>query len=457
MYRSKLMARTAWLAVLGTLIAAGTAAAVPDGDAPSVSALTSGGRSPITLGSPRILPSRTVQHPRTETPAANAAAVNPQSSVGLKIKTRTFHGGDDLLPLWTFDIKASRDDAHHQGTVVGRSPFTDSGTDRVPTYIVPLIIRTHRVATGIDPKTLVMTTAPQDTSSDPTAADGVCLKAPNNVPATLVRQSPVLTPTKFVMGGKDFGTTQYIDAFQRAEFFKALGRNVDNYHLLLSPVRTLEPIVVDVPPNEGVAIDDPNFFVHDFKFTFCAPFQLVDLNWFDTFVQGTIIPALAEQGVEGGALPILVTYGAAFPQADVVDLNNCCAVGYHNATGTPLVTHSYAVADFDRTGFFRGPANGLDTEVLSHEIGEWANDPLVSNPTPPWGGTGQVAACQANFEVGDPLTGTDVPPVTMPNGFTYHLQELAFFSWFYGQPSVGIDEVFSNNGTFLHDAGPLCP
>jgi hypothetical protein len=37
----------------------------------------------------------------------------------------------------------------------------------------------------------------------------------------------------------------------------------------------------------------------------------------------------------------------------------------------------------------------------------------------------------------------------MPNGFTYHLQELAFFSWFYRQdPSTGVNGWYSDNGTF---------
>ena len=54
------------------------------------------------------------------------------------------------------------------------------------------------------------------------------------------------------------------------------------------------------------------------------------------------------------------------------------------------------------------------------------------------------------------LTGTNIPPVTMPNGFTYNLQELAFFSWFFGAPTIGLNGWFSNNGTFLTDAGPPC-
>ena len=67
----------------------------------------------------------------------------------------------------------------------------------------------------------------------------------------------------------------------------------------------------------------------------------------------------------------------------------------------------------------------------THEVNEWINDPGGANPTPAWGNIGQVAGCQANLEDGDPLSGTLMPTVTL-NGFTYHLQELAFF--FTGDP-----------------------
>ncbi len=65
-----------------------------------------------------------------------------------------------------------------------------------------------------------------------------------------------------------------------------------------------------------------------------------------------------------------------------------------------------------------------------------------------WGNIGQVSGCQGNLEVGDPRTGTNFPAATA-NGFTYHLQELAFFSWFFHQsPSWGAGGKYSNNGTF---------
>jgi len=104
---------------------------------------------------------------------------------------------------------------------------------------------------------------------------------------------------------------------------------------------------------------------------------------------------------------------------------------------------------------------------MSHEVAEWANDPFVNNPTPAWGGIGQVGnnPCQGNFEVGDALTGTQTTPVAGINGFTYHLQELVFFSWFYNSqftPSLGAGGLFSGGPSVTGHApftGPsrVCP
>ena len=95
-----------------------------------------------------------------------------------------------------------------------------------------------------------------------------------------------------------------------------------------------------------------------------------------------------------------------------------------------------------------------DISPLSHEVAEWQDDPFGTNPTKPWGNIGQVAGCQTNLEVGDPLSGTPIPTVT--NGHTFHPQELAFFSWFYhSNPSLGVNGLFSNNGTFT-TAAPVC-
>ena len=49
-----------------------------------------------------------------------------------------------------------------------------------------------------------------------------------------------------------------------------------------------------------------------------------------------------------------------------------------------------------------------------------------------------------------------MPPVTGKNGYTYTLQELAYFSYFYGGPSFAADGWYSNNNTLTSDAGPVC-
>jgi hypothetical protein len=99
--------------------------------------------------------------------------------------------------------------------------------------------------------------------------------------------------------------------------------------------------------------------------------------------------------------------------------------------------------------------------VAAHEIGEWLDDPLGTNPTPLWGGIGQVGGCQNNWEVGDPLSGTNFPAITMPNHVTYNPQENAFWSWFYSADHDPNFEgtaggKYSMNGTF---GGPskVCP
>ena len=120
-------------------------------------------------------------------------------------------------------------------------------------------------------------------------------------------------------------------------------------------------------------------------------------------------------------------------------------LGYQNATAAALKAQTYSVSDFDSSGFL--PPEYNDTLILSHELAEWADDPFTVNATPAWGNTGQVVGCQGNLEVGDPLTPTGFPPVMM-NGFTYHLQELAFMTWFFGGPGMSAGGLFSNNGTF---------
>jgi hypothetical protein len=376
------------------------------------------------------------QHPLPKLTLKNFQPV-PRASAN------TLNSASPGLPLYTFTVRSSRDHNIYSGSIVGNRPFNHGGgTVNVHTQIVPLVIVTDRIATGISDAAFLSTKRGVATS-DPTQVDNACLAAPNNKPVPLVRQSPIFTSTNFSFGGTNVGNTQYIDAFQRAQFWEVINRST--YHMKLSPINTLAPIVIHVPSASGLSI--PASF-----FGLCGQFGLVDINFFDPFLDNVVLPALASKGVNPGTFPIFLLYNVALTVGDPRDLaHNCCIGGYH---GFSVNFQTYSPALFDTTGFF-GP-DAENTSILAHEVGEWANDPSGFNPTPPWGHTGQVGACQGNLEVGDPLTGTNIPPVTMPNGFTYNLQELAFFSWFFGAPTIGLNGWFSDNGTFLTDAGPPC-
>jgi hypothetical protein len=152
------------------------------------------------------------------------------------------------MPLWTYTVTSSRDGNQYSGVMIGASPFDSNGNKNVSVrgYIVPLIVVTNSIAVSDDGG--LITTAPGMTTFDPTQATN-CLSAPNNVPSTLLAQSPLFQPVDFVFGGVDIGTTQYVDAFQRSNFWVALGEKGirDTYHVALSPVETVQAFMVNVP------------------------------------------------------------------------------------------------------------------------------------------------------------------------------------------------------------------
>ena len=329
------------------------------------------------------------------------------------------------IPMWSYSTTSSRDGMVYSGSMVGTSPFTSPDTSTtVQTEIIPLILTIGGKA------------------FDPTAPDP-CIASPltNSTDLALLQQSPIFGNHAYTMNGVSVGTTQYEDAFQRANFWSLV--NGHNYHVLLSPA-TLPAIAVSVPAADGSLTTAGS----------CGGTNNVgeiEVNWFAGYLENTLIPSLAGQGVNPTNLPLFF-----LPNVVMYDTTtaNCCILGFHSSYGALASVQTYSVAHFDTSGAF-GLASE-DTDTLAHEIGEWINDPLGNNATPAWGGLGQVSGCQANLEVGDPLSGTNFPDTVMPNGYTYHLQELAFYSWFFGAPSTGAGGFYSGNETFAAPAQP-CP
>jgi hypothetical protein len=321
------------------------------------------------------------------------------------------------LPTSTFTITATKDGNSYSGTIVGGSPFASPlQTTPLKAVVVPTII-------SIGTSTF-----------DPTVGDSC-----NSTSALAAfNASPLVVPTSIGFNGVNI-TGQYVDAFRQAEFSTLVGGSSYSNPITFT---TAAPVTISssVVGTNGTTYSSG-----------CSLLGILSNSWFNKYLVRTLLPQLKSAGVVSPtSLVIFLVKNMVQSTSTPPSVNTCCILGYHGATGRPAQT--YTPLDYDTTGLF-GPAIS-DTSIAAHEIAEWQDNPLGTNPTPAWGGIGQVSSCQSNLEVGDPLTGTNMPLV---NG--YHLQELAFFSWYFNAqatPSLGTGGKFSGNGTF---GGPsmVCP
>jgi hypothetical protein len=251
---------------------------------------------------------------------------------------------------------------------------------------------------------------------------------------TRMQHSPLVVSQSWKWGGTSIGTGQVTDAYQRADFwqFAKPGGINPSYGVNLA-WKTHSPMTIKVPNADAATATIG-----------CGNGLLgaANINWLDPHLQNTVIPSLH---VGPSTVPIFLLHNFV---EYIGNTSACCVLGYHNAYNVSAGVQTYGLGMYDNSGAFTGSS---DISALSHEVGEWQNDPYGNNPTPAWGHTGQVSGCQANLEVGDPLSGTTFTDTV--GGFTYHPQELAFFSWFYHQkPSLGVNGWYSDQGTFTAPA-----
>ena len=340
-------------------------------------------------------------HARITAAQARAAATGPEYTATQKVGTKSF----------TYKI-------------VGKNPaikVTNASTT-VNAEIVPVIMKFSNGDTG-----------------DPTKADSC---DPGASALARTQNSPIVKTKATSFGGTSVGTVQVTNAFQRAEFWKdAQPTGINPSYGVKLAFKTLSPVTINVPNADAA-----------FASISCGNGLLgaAEINWLDNHIQTVVIPSLKSQGVGPTTFPIFLLHNFV---EYITSTNNCCVLGYHNAFSTSTGVQTYGLSEYDNSS---SPLTGIsDITALSHEVGEWQNDPNTNNPTPSWGNIGQVSGCQANLEVGDPLSGTTFNDAL--GGFTYHPQELAFFSWFYHQkPSLGIHGWYSDQGTFKTFAAP-CP
>lgn len=216
-------------------------------------------------------------------------------------------------------------------------------------------------------------------------------------PLPLSLAFPLFGSLNYAPGGTSVGNTQFVDAFQRANFWKYTGPSGINpsYHILLAG-SAATPITITVPAAYGTTSPAT-----------CGLLGRIELKWLDSYLQTTVFPQLATAGILPSHFPVFLLANVVMYQNIVT---NCCYLGYHSDFNNPSfggTVQTYAVADFDTSGSFSA---ATDINTLAHEVAEWLDDPLGSNPTPSWGRTGQVAGCRTNLEVADPLNGTFTQP-----------------------------------------------
>jgi hypothetical protein len=325
--------------------------------------------------------------------------------------------GAPSVPMWSHTYRAGG--TKYKISMVGKDPFTQQAkpVTTVPTQIIPI----------------VLTFTDTGHVYDPTVADPVCLGGASAVERTL--GSPVFKQKSYTLGGTKIGKGQFVDAFQRASFWKQAKPTGINpgYHVNLD-VSVLPKMSFDVT---GTEVNAP-----------CGRLGKTDMGAFIGQLLNHLSDFAAE-GVDSTKFPLLLLSNVVLYDTDPA---NCCVLGFHAAINNPFDggVQTLAVAEYDSTNAFNGIR---DVGIVTHEVGEWMDDPTGGNPTPPWGHIGQVSGCQANLEVGDPLTGTSMN-VTI-GGVPYHPQEMAFASWFYGlKPSGGVNNWYSMNGTFKKPAAP---
>ena len=369
---------------------------------------------------------------------AYAQQFQPKGYYGVRPATQVFEEPDAIrqtgvtatpLPSFDYTVTASADRGGltYSGTRIGRDPHNrGKTTTTIPTQLIPLIITINDGTTTH--------------TYDPTIADS-CASGQTDV--NIITNSPIFTNNAWTMNGVGIGTTQYIDAFQRAEFWSLVQGTP--YHLILNRT-TLSSVALSFSP---AGSSGTNYPASEFRGCATGFVGVVNFTDMDNMIQALITGPLAPM-VNAGTFPIFLTQDVVLADPGHSIFANCCILGYHGAFFDPGL-QIYSPFAIDTANVFGAP----DVQILSHEMGEAINDPNGVNPTPLWGGIGQQPGCQNNFEVGDPLTPGHGPSNTFVVG-GYHLQELAFFSWFYGGVSLGSGGKFSDNGSFNGDA-KVCP
>jgi hypothetical protein len=290
--------------------------------------------------------------------------------------------------------------------MVGADPAASNTATHITTYLIPVVF-TYGASNG-------------NMTFDPTVA----LLAGTRT----VMQSLLISPlfddgADFPSGSVDCGQTQYVDAFQRCNFWTSVSTNT-GYHTILdyTKQRKLKPLKITVSASQGSVINNP--FGAGVVGTY-------PINSFNTQLHSHLSSHTAY--ITPDTFPLFISYDVYLTSG------GCCIGGYHGAAGTQTFGYTTVV---DSVGAF-----SEDIDAASHEISEWLDDPFTNN----------VVQCTDNsiLEVGDPLE-------NLPNygtfkvklhKFTWHPQSEAYLPYFGAPTSTSANGWYS----FHNELTQVCP
>ena len=350
------------------------------------------------------------------------------------------------MPLWKYNISGPSNSlntygqtVNYTGTMVGQSPFDPvPGTTNIPVALVPLKLVFPPVPAK--PWSFPL----PGVTFDPTTTSCVA----GRTPVDLAASSPLFNNLDYTINGVYVGRTQYVDAFQRANFWSKVANT--NYHLLFA-LRVVPTVTVNIPSNQGSAYRAGCFGGSS------TSGGSVNQDWLDAYIQSTLLPLLTRQGVIGpGMLPIfyLDTVGLRITSGVNTGLTS---YSFHSSVVTPAGRQFYLVVTFNASGatppIYGTPAP--DTP-LSDELVTWVSNPFSTNQSPAWGWVGNNLACRNLYAPTWPLQLWRTVGVPL-NGFMYTETEQTFFSWFYDQaPSMAAGGVYSDHGS-ITALSHVCP
>jgi hypothetical protein len=373
------------------------------------------------------------------------------------------------VPHWTFQYTDPTNHVTYTITMAGSDPRL-GGTSEIHTVIIPL--KMNFVAAGQDLSSLVN----QGYSGFVPHIYNQTFDGTSKVAQTLA--SPEFTDFSYpaVLGG-DSG--QNGDVYLRAQFNKI----ASSYHVKLVNDAVLPTVTLDVPSTKGIAYERPvpewrqaNGLQTNLELT-----GLAESTWFSTQLQSL----MGSLQIDSTTVPIFLTDNVLlYTKGPGAGYLNCCILGYHGAGmpighgagsakgqgAQPVQTFMYSayVTPGTYSGFLSdylvnprsapAPTRGLsDIHALSHEVGEFLDDPFVNNAVLPWKSlTATQYPCTGVLEVGDPVVGVwyGLNGNTDANAYgQWHPEDLVFAQWFgHGgiEPTVGAS--WDGRKTFM---GPL--